>query len=279
MNKDIKYGWIRDLTDIRDYDLTHPSVKSFLIAGLGDDRVDLPASYDMGSKYKLPAIKDQGQIGSCTGNAIATMYQTFEIVAGNGDTDYSRLFLYKNTRKILGWSGDSGATLRDTMKSLALFGIPPESFWPYNENKFDVDPTAFEYSIAQNYQALTYYRLDPFGSDPDDVINAVKINLYSNRPCVLGFTVYSSMGESGDVPMPGMFDSVRGGHAIELCGFDDNYKIKNSTGAFKFANSWGTDVGYNGYFWLPYDYMRKGLATDIWTLMSAEYLALGVFNP
>jgi hypothetical protein len=58
----------------------------------------------------------------------------------------------------LKWSGDTGAYLRTALEALALFGVPPESYWPYDVTKFDVEPSAFLYSFGANYKALKYYR-------------------------------------------------------------------------------------------------------------------------
>ena len=55
-----------------------------------------------------------------------------------------------------------------------------------------------------------------------------------------------------------------GGHAVTIVGYDDNFKVDingngsyqtGEYGAFKIANSWGTEVSNhnNGYVWLSYD--------------------------
>lgn len=61
-----------------------------------------------------------------------------------------------------------------------------------------------------------------------------------------------------------MSDTERGGHAMTVVGYNDNFWVdvngngrqdKGETGAFKIANSWGTNA-YNytdGYVWIPYD--------------------------
>ena len=43
-------------------------------------------------------------------------------------------------------------------------------------------------------------------------------------------------------------------------------------------NSWGTAWGDNGYDYLPYEYVLKGIATDWWTLLKADYINTETFG-
>src|SRR5262249_46368977 len=139
--------------------------------------------------------------------------------------DASRRFLYKVTRKLAGISGDSGAFLRNTIGGLRLFGVPPESYWPYSEAKFDEEPSAFCFAFGQNFQAITYYRLDPAGSEPKAVLASIKSHIASKLPAMFGFTVYQSIwsAKEGKIPFPfpAQGDKREGGHAIMAVGYDD----------------------------------------------------------
>ena len=275
------YGWLRDLPDIRDFTLTTLE-RSGLDLGLGE-LGELPDKYDIGLNHSLPAIGNQGKLGSCTAWAGTYMYQAFLSVAGSGKADLSKLFLYKVARNLLGSKGDTGSYLRTTVQALRLFGVPPQQYYPYDISKFDDEPGAFLYAMAQNYQAETYLRLDPQGTTPDNVLLAIKSNLAANRSCVFGFIVYDSISDaSGKVPMPTNSDRKLGGHAVCAVGYDDHFEIsgaeKKSVGAVKFACSWGAEWGEGGFGWIPYDYIRAGLAVDWWTLLSAEWLGLEQFS-
>ncbi len=281
----MKFGWLPDYPDIRDYTVDHEHIKPMLEkAGVAEKVSDLPASMDL--REWCSPVEDQGQLGSCTANAGVGMVEYYERRAFGKHIDASRLFLYKTTRKIMKEEGDTGAFLRTTMGSLVLFGVPPEEYYPYNIKKFDEEPPAFCYAFAQNYQALEYVRLDPPNTTPDDLLARIKTNLAAGLPSIFGFTVYSSIyqAKGGEIPYPCKGENVSGGHAIMAAGYDDAKKIKNpsckgeTTGALLIRNSWGEDWGENGYGWLPYEYVFKGLATDWWTLLKNEWIDTGEFQ-
>ncbi len=265
-------GWLRDYPDHRDYNLfrSHP-----LLGKMKDRILDapIPQSVDL-RKYCTP-IKNQGHLGSCTANATSGLIEYFEKNKHGSYVNPSRLFIYKAARRLLGLQGDSGATLRSSIEALRLFGVPPEDYWPYDIYRFDQKPDSFVYSLAQNYQALTYYRLDINGLNPGSLLISVKQHLSNGFPAVFGFVVFSSIRESaksGDIPIPKRSDRKIGGHAVMAVGYDD---IKQ---AILIRNSWGTQWGEEGYGWLPYFYVINGLAVDWWVLINEEWVDLNVFK-
>jgi C1A family cysteine protease len=295
ISEKIGMGWLPDYPDFRDHTIRHDQISQRLLEFgqketikkmLTKIGVENPAKANIPGSVSLQEwfspIENQGSLGSCTANAGVALVEYFERKAYQKYIDASRLFLYKTTRNLMHQTGDSGAYLRTTMGALVLFGVPPEEYWPYRIADYDQEPTAFCYAFAQNYQSMTYYRLDPPGTAKIDLLNQIKTNLGGGLPSIFGFTVYSSIEQAattGKIPYPTVGEKILGGHAIVAAGYDDNMKINNAKpGALFIRNSWGTGWGDNGYGWLPYDYVLNGLAVDWWSLLKNEWVDTGNFK-
>jgi C1A family cysteine protease len=279
-------GWLPDYPDFRDYTPIHISVKDHLEKLKSKDTISLPAAVDL--REWCSPIEDQGELGSCTANAGVGLLEYYERRSFGKYLDASRLFLYKTTRDLLHLTGDSGAYLRSTLGALVLFGVPPEEYWPYEIERFDEEPSAFCYSFAQNYRTIRYFRFDPPGTGRAELLTQIKTYLSQGMPAIFGFTVYNSYEQAettGKIPFPLPEENVVGGHAVMAVGYDNKMIIRNNsrkgaqnTGAFLIRNSWGEKWGNEGYGWLPYEYVLKGLAEDWWTLLKSEWVDTGQFG-
>jgi C1A family cysteine protease len=244
-----KMGWKRDLPDFRDRVLALPQGK----------KENLPPKVDLRPEEHFH-IYDQGTLGSCTANAIGAAFHFDQIRQGVKDFTPSRLFIYYNERAMEGSiDKDAGAYIRDGIKSVHKIGACNEKLWPYDEAKFTDKPSKSCYEAAEASKAKEYARVPQKLEDMKAVLN-------EGLPFVFGFTVLSSfqtteVAETGKMKMPGPYDFVMGGHAVQACGYDDKEEV------IIVRNSWGEGWGDNGYFYMPYAYITNpGLAEDMWVI-------------
>jgi C1A family cysteine protease len=221
------------------------------------DASTLPASVDLRSK--MSPIVDQGQLGSCTANAIASGLREYLLLAGGQPlTRLSRLFLYWQERKLEGTvNDDSGAYIRDGMKVLQQIGVSPETDYPYDINKFTDTPSVQAEKDAGAYKIAEYHRVIDFVS--------MQAALAAGQPVAIGIDVYASfesdtVAKTGKVPMPKRGEKLLGGHAVLAVG----YKKIGRTMYAIVRNSWGDTWGDKGYFYLPQKFFDK-YVSDMWT--------------
>jgi C1A family cysteine protease len=242
-------GWIPDVPDHRD----------FLYAAVRPVGVRLPKSVDL--RARMSPVENQGQLGSCTANALAGALEFLEIKNGQSLVDLSRLFIYYNERAIEHTIGsDSGAMIRDGIKTLAAQGVCPEKNWPYVIATFTKKPSAKCYAAAKKHTISSYHRLSSLAD--------MRACLADGYPFVFGFSVYesfesASVARTGVVNLPKPNERQLGGHAVCAVGYDDRVQ------RVFVRNSWGPGWGQKGYFTMPYDYVAdRNLSDDFWTVRS-----------
>jgi C1A family cysteine protease len=242
-----RYGWRRDQPDGRDlYVRSAPSGARF------------PVRSNMLSL--MPPVYDQESLGSCTAQAAAALLQSTEIERGAKPLVPARLQIYWCTRDLQGTvAEDSGATLRDTIKSVHKFGYCYEDLVPYKIANFKRPPSRQAMKVAQKKRVISYARVP-------QLLNALKEQLIRKNPIIFGFSVYESfegkdVAKTGIVPLPERGESMLGGHAVALIGYDDE------KGGFLVRNSWGKTWGDQGNCWMPYAFiLSPDLAADFWTI-------------
>jgi C1A family cysteine protease len=263
-------GWVPDLPDQRDF--TYSAPQAVFKA--------LPAAANL--RAKCPPVYNQECLGSCTANAIAGAIE-FEQMRQDKKKAFtpSRLFIYYNERAIEGTvSSDSGAQLRDGIKSVVKQGVCPEKEWPYTIGTCNVigqDKTTGEdiydtgaafkhkppnkcYTDATKYQVLQYQSIL-------NVLAQMKGCLAEGYPFVFGFTVYESfynIGKNGVMPLPAHNEQIVGGHATMAVGYDEKKQV------FIIRNSWGSAWGDKGYFYMPYAFITSNNCNDFWTIRIVE---------
>jgi len=238
------YGWVPDRPDGRDYlySVIKPAIK-------------LPGEIDLRQYCSL--VENQGNLGSCTANALAGNLEFLDNRVDSIYEDVSRLFIYYNERALEDTIDyDSGASLRDGIKTLRKIGYCWEKTWPYIIERFTRRPSIKCYQEAKKHAIESYHRIE--------VLPEMFTCLAEGYPFIFGFTVYESFQtqrvvKTGIVNMPKNKERAIGGHAVMAVGYSQKAK------RFLVRNSWGKNWGKEGYFTMPYEYLET-LAADFWTI-------------
>ena len=242
-----RYGWKPSLPDLRDH-----------IA----DASELAVRDEVDPRGELPPVFDQGQLGSCTANAVAGAVEYDAKLSGTDPGALSRLWIYYYERKIEGSPADqdTGAYGRDGFKVCKTLGVPLETDWPYDTAKFSQEPPAGLADEARQHR-ISNYRSVPRNQD------SMRAVLSNNQTIAFGFTVYESfesqeVARTGVVPMPSRGEKTVGGHEVLLVGY-----LKDQANYGLVRNSWGDGWGLGGYFLMPWAYlMDANLASDFRTI-------------
>lgn len=242
-----RYGWKPSLPDLRDH-----------IA----DASGLKILEEVDPRKELPDVFDQGQLGSCTANAVAAAVEYDAKLNGSDPGCLSRLWIYFYERKLEGapTDQDTGAFGRDGFKVCQKLGVPVEKDWPYDIGKFTEQPPAKLDAEAQAHR-ISNYRVVPRNLD------SMKAVLSNRQTIAFGFSVYESfespeVAKTGIVPLPTRNEKTLGGHEVLLVGY-----LKDQPNYGLVRNSWGADWGLGGYFLMPWAYfLDTHLSSDFRTI-------------
>ena len=249
----------------------HDKDDELLLGVDNDDDVDLRNTVftdNQGKKMDFPAVYNQGNLGSCTGNALAFCYQ-FDMLkekisfGTNKSSIPSRLFIYYYERASEGTiNDDKGAKISSGVKKvLDIKGVCSETDWAYydktNGNEtYKTEPSTYAIDNAKIHKVIS--QTDAFVA-LHNTVNNLKANLRKGFPIAFGFHVYQSFyniskDNNFTMPFPVNGDTFKG-HAAVFVGFKEQEKV------FIVRNSWGSIWGDNGYFYMPYDFI-EGVYTD-----------------
>lgn len=252
-------GWKADKPDLRDQRMALAAP------------VEVPPMHMLDKKF-VPPIRDQGNQGSCTGHSTRSAILYKRNSNGEAKAELSPRFIYYNGRMIEGLTDqDSGCEIRDVVKGVAKLGACIERICPYSDagRSYAQRPTSAAYKEALTDQVTKYERV------PQNE-RAIKTALFGNNPIVFGFTVYENFMDdvtAADGIMREPSGGTDGGHAVWVCGYDDEFDFKWTKGGVLIGNSWGADwgakgpTGQRGYFWMPWSLITNNdFCDDLWAI-------------
>jgi C1A family cysteine protease len=220
----------------------------------------LPSSVDL--RRLCPPVYDQGPLNSCSAQALAAAMWYRARVDRRDATGPSRMFIYYNERSLEKRPRcNVPVSLRDGHKTLRKLGACAEHKWRYQFRNFSVRPPKHCYADASLNRVERYARLTRD-------LKLMKACLADRRPFTMGMSVYESfhtdaVKRSGVAPLPQPDETLLGGHAVMVVGYDDRRE------SLIVRNSWGPKWGRGGHFLLPYEFVvsPKKYAWDFWTIL------------
>lgn len=243
------FGWTKDLEDLRDF-IFAPAIPP----------EGLPARTDLSVTPFEPPINNQLPLQSCSAHALSALVQFVRAKEGMAPIVPSRLFIYYNERAVDGTTAtDSGAKIRDGIKTIVKLGVCAEELWPYDPAKFADAPPQSCYDAAEPHKTLSYSRMT-------GGLDHLKSCLAEGYPFVLGMSVFKNItgpdaARTGVVGMPEPGETPLGGHAVVAVGYD------SAAQTFRIRNSLGAAWGMRGYFTLPDAFMdSRNCTDDFWTI-------------
>jgi C1A family cysteine protease len=221
----------------------------------------------------LDAIWNQADEGSCTAHGSLKCARFSLNQEGEDFGMPSRNFTYGQSRLMEGnFNQDSGATVRDALKSIAKFGVPPESMFSYGPSTLFALPTRDIFSAALIHPAIEYLSID--NSQAAEMIGC----LSAGFPFAFGMTLQESfmsdaVAASGFVPVPTANEGVAGGHCMTAVGYQPAllWPDGSTQRTVIVANSWDVTWGDKGYCYIPLSMFLDTTRTDdCWTIRNMK---------
>jgi len=202
-----------------------------------------PSAIDLSQNFPQPG--DQGHQGSCVGWATAYALKSYQekVEMGWSLNTSSHLFSPAYIYNQINGGYDGGSLISSALDLAVQQGVATFSTTPYSPADFLTQPSGLARAEASLYKAAGWAVVRG--------TSQIKAALANRQPVVVGIEAYESLlNLSGlDSVYNTLTGKDLGGHAVTIVGYDDN----KYGGAFKVINSWSSDWGNNGYFWIPYD--------------------------
>ncbi len=261
--------WRPDVPDFRDLVPESPEIFCLMPNGILPQH-PLPIAVDL-SEYLLSYSTSPAEV-ACPSSIVCTKLVEYFVYRCLGKVEPLSAQFLTRSATIFEHSGCPG--IRSNLKAIRKFGIPRNSVDPSFFGKFS---DCITFGITDELRATFYFRIGT-KTCGESITQELKSWIARGFPIACGFSVPSSLEYDGDIDYRPTFDSIQGGHAVLLVGFDDKY-LAASRGAFRVFCPWGDDWGDQRLGWLPYSFTERRMALDFWTVLNRDWVASGeLFN-
>jgi hypothetical protein len=240
-------------------------MKAFLTRGIYDA---LPSQSSL--KAYCPTPGNQNPYGTCVGWATSYGARTILWAKQHNITEtaiitqnaFSPDFVYRSiVPQDKDNSCEAGTQIHLALQFLKHYGDV------FKKDFFTACPSAVPTDLldtADTYKIKDFATLFNYLSDDTIKIKATKKSLAEGNPVTIGMLIPPSLHTLYDElwsPTEELKEH-QGGHALCVIGYDDN----KYGGAFEVMNSWGTNWGKGGFFWVKYNDFAR------WTAYGCELI-------
>ncbi|UJR17890.1 hypothetical protein I4U23_004789 [Adineta vaga] len=226
----------------------------------------LPSRVDL--RRFMTDVEDQRKMNTCCANAFVGIYEYLIKRTTGYYIDVSRLFINFNGQIRTQYGRlitDLGVNQRDIALGIREYGVCKETSWPYKENFLNVMPSRNAYEEANRYTVILL-------RVPIDIL-AIEICLQNGVPVPIDIildddTSNNIIMNNGYLVIRQLNDQSinrRAFHTVVIVGYD------RQTRHFIVRNSWGSNWGDRGYFYMPYDFIYSRLRVNykyaLWTIV------------
>ncbi|APH38538.1 lectin like domain-containing protein [Methanohalophilus halophilus] len=222
----------------------------------------LPSSYDLREENRLTPVRDQGETGSCWTFATYASLESCTYDEGPYDFSENHMKNILSNESPTGFDFSQGGNMLMATAYLACWSGPVnETDDPYSDTSSFNDYTDPDKPVAGHIQEIIYL---PKRLNFTDEEYRVSDDDYLKEAVMKYGAVYSyfmvNMGAFADNYTTYYYNesAYDGGHAVALVGWNDSFPKEKfninppEDGAFILKNSWGTELGDEGYFYISY---------------------------
>jgi hypothetical protein len=258
------YGYLPD---------THDKTKDLNVRHLLGARRGVPAGFSLEQYVSLTGVKDQGQTGSCVGQAFAMAVFIRCAVLGTPIPFPSPVNIYTVARGIdrpdfTSALQDNGSMPNQAVRGMAEWGVTSNDKWPFDPATINDEPTWEELEDASVFELDGAYRIDTAAAER---LADIQQALSSGFPVAIGLGVDQAFedymggqnadGSTATVTAPDP-NGILGGHMLCLLG----YKPDGRRTIYRGIDSWGVAWGDGGLFWADEGFLTTALLTDCFAI-------------